>query len=144
MPRWRHAAALVIRIGLAGLFAYAGLIKLTAPGEFARDIANYHVLSDALSGWAAVLLPVCEVVIAGGLLLGSHVRGAALLSAVMLLAFAAAMAQAKLRGIDLECGCFGSEARVSWWKVALDLALAGLALWLAFDKPLVAAEGSDT
>jgi putative oxidoreductase len=126
-----HAAlALGARLALAGLFFYAGMSKLYAPAEFARDIANYHVLSDALSGWAAVLLPVCELVIALGLLLPSHARGAALLSAVLLFGFAAAMGQAKLRGIDLACGCFGGEARVSWTKVSLDIALAALAVWL--------------
>jgi hypothetical protein len=54
----------------------------------------------------------------------SHVGGAALLSGLMLASFAAAMAQAKLRGIDVECGCFGGASRVSWWKVGLNLALA--------------------
>jgi uncharacterized membrane protein YphA (DoxX/SURF4 family) len=118
------------RLALAALFAYAALSKLADPAAFARDIANYHLLSDALSGWAAVLFPVCELVIALGLLLPSHARGAALLAALMLVGFAFAMGQARLRGIDLACGCFGGEARVSWGKVLLDLGLAGLALWL--------------
>lgn len=141
--RLRAALALAARLGLAGLFLYAGLSKLAAPAELARDIANYHVVSDALAGWAAVLLPVSELVIAFGLLLPSHACGAALLSAVLLLGFAAAMGQAKLRGIDLACGCFGGEARVSWGKVALDLGLAGLAIWLvARASPPIASEGS--
>jgi uncharacterized membrane protein YphA (DoxX/SURF4 family) len=128
--RWQAGLSLVVRLGLATLFAYAALSKLADPSAFARDIANYHLLSDALSGWAAVLFPVCELVIALGLLLPSHARGAALLAALMLVGFAFAMGQAKLRGIDLVCGCFGGEARVSWGKVLLDLGLAGLALWL--------------
>ena len=52
----------------------------------------------------------------------------------MLVAFAAGMAQAKLRGIDLECGCFGADStqKVSWSKVALNVALAILAGWIAW------------
>jgi hypothetical protein len=52
----------------------------------------------------------------------------------MLALFAAGMAQAKLRGIDLECGCFGAGAatQVSWSKVALNLGLAILSIWIAW------------
>lgn len=142
-----HVLAWAARIGLAGLFAYAGASKLVAPAELARDIGNYHLLPAAAAGWAALLLPVLELVIAAGLLLASHVRGAAALSALLLLGFAGAMAQAKLRGIDLACGCFGGDSQVSWVKVAVDLALAGLALWLVVSssprasRPAIASEG---
>jgi putative oxidoreductase len=126
----RSALVWAGRIGLAGLFAYAGASKLGAGAELARDIANYHLVPESAAGWGALFLPLFELVLAAGLLLPSHARGAALLSALVLFAFAAAMAQAKLRGIDLACGCFGGESQVSWGKVAVDLALAGLALWL--------------
>ena len=45
-----------------------------------------------------------------------------------------AMAQAILRGIDLECGCFGRAVAdpVSWTKVAFDTGLAMLAGWVAW------------
>jgi hypothetical protein len=44
------------------------------------------------------------------------------------------MAQARLRGIDLDCGCFGTagDSPVSWNKVALDVGLAILSLWIAW------------
>jgi putative oxidoreductase len=126
----RDALALAGRIGLAGLFAYAGATKLGSAAELARDIANYRLLPEAVAAWAALFLPLFELVLAVGLLLPGHVRGAAALCALLLAAFAAAMAQAKLRGIDLACGCFGGNSQVSWGKVAVDLALAGLAVWL--------------
>ena len=78
-----------------------------------------------------------ELVAGLALLVPAYTRGAALLCASLLGTFAIAMAQSKLRGIDLECGCFGaaSEARVSWTKVTLDLALAMLAVWLVRPLP---------
>jgi hypothetical protein len=46
----------------------------------------------------------------------------------MLVVFGVAMAQARWRGIDLSCGCFGAvlEAKVSWLTVARTLGLAAL------------------
>ena len=84
----------------------------------------------------ALAMPVLEVVTAAGLLWPAYAQGAAALCALMLLTFAVAMAQTKLRGINLDCGCFGAgaEAQVSWGKVTLDAGLAMLALWLV--RPL--------
>jgi len=130
--RARAALGLAVRVGLAGLLAYAGISKLLDPSGFAEDIQNYRVLPDAWAGLLALGLPALELVVAVGLLSRGHARGGALLSGVLLLTFAAAMAQAKLRGIDLECGCFGGHSRVSWLKVSVNTALAGLALWVAW------------
>jgi hypothetical protein len=122
------AASWALRVGLAALLAFAGAGKLLDPAAFAEDIQNYRALPDAWAGALALGLPVLELVIAAGLLLPSHAAGASLLSGLLLLGFAVAMAQAKVRGIDLECGCFGGQSRVSWWKVLLNVGLAGLAL----------------
>ena len=138
----RDALAWAGRIGLAGLFAYAGVTKLGSAAELARDIANYRLVPEVVAAWAALFLPLFELVLAAGLLLPGHVRGAAALCALLLTAFAAAMAQAKLRGIDLACGCFGGDSQVSWGKVAVDLALAVLAVWLvAVSVPRVPRSG---
>jgi len=127
-----RALRLVARFGLAGLFLYAGAVKLADPAGFIGDLDHYRLLPESLSPLAALALPVFEVVAGLALALPGYVRGGALLSAAMLLAFAVAMTQAKLRGINLACGCFGagSDLQVSWAKVTLDLLLAMLAVWL--------------
>lgn len=121
----------LVRLGLAGLFLWTGFEKLRDPAAFAEAIANYRVLPDGLAGLVALGLPVLEVVVGLALLWPSHAQGAAVLSAAMLAVFAGAMAQSKLRGIDLECGCFGAaqSSQVSWLKVAMNLALAILSVW---------------
>ena len=127
----------LVRLGLCGLFLYAGISKLGDPAAFAQDVSHYRVLPDALAPLVAVALPVLEVVTAIALLLPGYVRGGAALSALMLFGFALGMAQAKLRGIDLECGCFGTDsgAKVSWGKVALNGGLAILSLWIMRFSP---------
>lgn len=127
----RDALHWVARLGLAGLFLWTGWQKLVEPGAFAASIANYRVLPEALVGAAAVGLPVLELVVGIALLVPAYARGAAVIVASLLGLFAVAMAQSKLRGIDLDCGCFGAgnESQVSWLKVTVNLSLAMLAVW---------------
>jgi uncharacterized membrane protein YphA (DoxX/SURF4 family) len=125
---------LLARVVLAGVFLVAAASKLADPSALAESIANYRVLPEAAVGAVALLVPAAEVVIGAALLAGPYVQGAGVLGALMLLVFAGAMAQAKVRGIDLDCGCFGaaSDAQVSWPKVAMNVVGACAALWVAF------------
>ena len=140
--RGRIAWLWVLRVLLAAVFAYAAVPKLLDPGEFALAIQNYKVLPDELAGYAALFVPVLELVIALGLLLPSYQRGAACLATLLLVVFSAAMAQARVRGIDLSCGCFGAvlDAKVSWLTVARTLTLALLSGVVLFAGPPRAAE----
>lgn len=141
----------LIRVALAALFLWTGAQKVLEPGVFAASIANYRVLPEVLVGFAAIGLPVLEIVAGLALLAPAYAQGAAVIVASMLGVFAAAMAQSKLRGIDLDCGCFGAavESQVSWLKVTVNLCLAMLALWtsrvrlsLPSSKPPAAASSS--
>jgi hypothetical protein len=130
-PRARVALWLV-RIALAGVFVFAAVPKLLEPAEFATAIHNYRLVPEAVVGHLALFIPVFELVIALGLLLPSYAQGAALLATVMLGAFTVALAQARIRGIDLSCACFGAafDAKVSWFTVARTLGLGALAAWI--------------
>jgi putative oxidoreductase len=116
------------------MFLYAGVLKLLEPVAFAQDISNYRLLPEAIVPALAIGLPVLEIVAGLALLTPGYVRGGAVLSALMLALFALAMAQAKLRGIDVACGCFGagSASQVSLGKVALNFGLAILSIWIAW------------
>lgn len=122
------------RLVLSVMFAWAAIGKLEDPQGFANDISNYRMVEEPLLGWMAVGLPTFELVIAGALLLAPLYRGGALMTTIMLWVFAAAMIQAKARGIDLDCGCFGSEAPVSVGlpTIIRNVLLGGWALWIAF------------
>ena len=130
---------------LAGVFAFAAVPKLIDPGSFANDLLNYRVLPESLVGIAALFMPALELVIAGALLWPRYQRGAALLSTLLLLSFAGAMAQARVRGIDLSCGCFGAafESKVSWLTVTRSLVLAGMSAVPLFWSTLSAAAHAD-
>ncbi len=108
MPIRNRVLSLVLRLGLAFVFAYAGFEKWRAAGEFVEQIANYQFLPD-LAPWVALLLPPVEIAASiAVLLLGVRWRQAgAQLMLVMLFVFTLAMARAWSLGINIECGCFG-------------------------------------
>lgn len=132
-----YGAALIVAI----VFVFAAVPKLLEPGSFAADILNYRVLPEPLVGHAALFVPAFELSVALGLLWPRYQRGAALLAALMLVVFAGAMAQARVRGIDLSCGCFGAafESKVSWWTVTRSSLLALIAAIPLLWPPLSAA-----
>jgi putative oxidoreductase len=122
------------RGAIAAVFLAAALPKLIDPNAFAADIQNYRVLPEVWIGYAALFVPVFELVLGLGLLWPRYQRGAGVLATLLLVSFSAAMAQARMRGIDLSCGCFGAafEAKVSWLTVARSAGLSVLAAipWL--------------
>ncbi|MHB0996002.1 MAG: DoxX family protein [Elusimicrobiales bacterium] len=127
-------AGLLARLAVAGVFIYAGLLKLLAPAEeFAYAIETYKVTGPALSLWTAYVLPWLELY--SGLLLaaGIFTRFNALFCGALLLFFEALLGQAWLRGLPVtSCGCFGSGGSNSLpVEFAQNLVFLALA-WAAF------------
>ena len=122
------------RLLLASVFLYAGVMKVRNPGAFHEDVLNFQWIDDPLAAWAALALPVLELLCAVAILLPAWSKGAASLLASLLLLFMVALIRAWSLGIDLHCGCFGaSDVSVDYpWKLAqnalLLLAAASLAV----------------
>ena len=128
----RNRTVLVVfRIVLGGLFIYAGVVKALEPLDFAQNIRNYRLVGQALSFAAALVLPWLEILAGAFLIAGIWKRGAALVISGLLVFFIVLTAVTMVRGLDVECGCFGPVERKAGWSVILeDLAMlyAGLAL----------------
>lgn len=131
------AVLLLFRLVLGGLFVYAGAVKVLEPLDFAQNIRNYQLVGQALSFVTAIVLPWLEILAGLALILGVWTRGAALVVTGLLVLFIVLTAVTLVRGLDVDCGCFGSLSRKSGWSVILEdlgmLAL-GLALLLAPKK----------
>ncbi|MCZ7645070.1 MAG: DoxX family membrane protein [Planctomycetota bacterium] len=106
----RPLPRVILCLALGGVLAYAGLSKLGDPHAFARQIAQYRLLPAQASQALAVTLPWLELVCGLALALGLWVRPAALVSAALMAVFAAAVVSALARGLDISCGCFGTES----------------------------------
>jgi hypothetical protein len=127
--------ASVLALALAALWTASGVHKLRHPGDFAGAVAAYALLPQRAVGFAARALPLIEIAVATGFLLRASREAAALLSALLLGAYAVAIAINLQRGRrELDCGCFGFGRRSTisstlLWRNA-GLVLASLAAGL--------------
>jgi len=128
---------LVLRVGIAGLFLYAGAIKAWDTQQFAQDVRNFQLTSWDVSVLTATYLPWLEIVAGVGLLLKRLYLGALAALAGMTTVFIAAIASAWHRGLDISCGCFGREDNATNFPlhIAGNLALLiGLAILFAVER----------
>jgi uncharacterized membrane protein YphA (DoxX/SURF4 family) len=133
-------ARLVFRLLAGGAFTIAGLLKMADPAKFASNIANYRLLQDFLINSVAIILPGIEVAAGLLVLLGFFLRPAALVITSMTVLFSFVILSALARGLNIECGCFGTVTgrHVGLLNLAIDLALLACAapLVLPFRRPV--------
>ena len=132
MRHWLSRPATVrtcqILIGL--LFAVAALAKLGDLHAFAQQVHNFRLVPGVLENFVAMTLPWVELVAALALLSGFRARSAGVVVALLMTVFSLGVLLAMVRGLDIECGCFGTgdATRVGVAKVLQNAALLGLAL----------------
>jgi putative oxidoreductase len=127
---------------LAGIFIYAGALKALDPVQFASDIDNYKILPWPVSVALAFYLPWLEIFCALGLIFRFLYRGALSILSASIVVFTLATIAAKVRGLDITCGCFG-HASQNWsfpahltTNLAILAALLALGFWNRLSKPL--------
>ena len=128
----------ILDLVLAGLFIFAGLSKifdldhvmahlqqlqfasaladlrnlsLASPAEFANGIDNFKLLPWPVSVALAFYLPWLEIFCALGLVFRFLYRGALTLLIMLMMVFTLAITAAKVRGLDITCGCFGHASQ---------------------------------
>ncbi|MFI8461726.1 MauE/DoxX family redox-associated membrane protein [Kitasatospora sp. NPDC085464] len=138
VPAWSEWVGLVVRLGLAVVWGWAGLAKIADPAEAAQAVRAYEILPEGLVKPIGYGLPFLELALAFLLVIGLGVRLVAGVSALLLLVFIAGIASAWARGISIDCGCFGGgghvdESQTAYLQEILRdtgfLLLAGWLLW---------------
>lgn len=123
-----------LRLGLAGVYLFAAVPKILEPWDFARSIWNFRILPLTMIPPIALWLPVLEALAACAILTGILYRGGLVCIIGLSLAFAAGIASAMVRGLDIDCGCFGkaasSSANLEHLLFNAALAAAGIILLL--------------
>lgn len=100
---------LIARLLLAVAFILAALPKIQDPVAFAASVDGFRVVSGPLTVWVALFLPWLELVIGLGLLAPQLRLGSGFIIATLLIAFMGLHLSAWVRGLDINCGCFGPE-----------------------------------
>ncbi len=96
---------------VGGIFLYAGAVKAADVVSFAGEVANYQILPYALNYLVAATLPYIEIVAGTLLVLNRRVRASALVIGGLNLVFIVVLVSALARGLDIDCGCFGSDGQ---------------------------------
>ena len=103
----------VQHLRFANAFADLRNLSLANPAEFANDIDNYKILPWSVSVALAFYLPWLEILCALGLVFRFFYRGALSILTLLIVVFTLATIAAKVRGLDITCGCFG-HASQNW------------------------------
>ncbi len=119
----------------AVLLLWAGLAKVSDHQGAILAVDAYDALPAGVVEPVATLLPWLEIATGVLLVLGLFTRAAGLATAGLAALFIVAMGQAKARGLQIDCGCFGGGGRgggVTWLDIARDapILLAGLYLFI--------------
>ena len=110
----------MIRFLLGLIFVYASYDKILDPEKFARDISNYHVVPFGLENTVAIILPWLELIIGLGIIIGVCINASVFISGGLLIIFIILIAQAILRGFNIDCGCGLKEGEVVGWSKIIE------------------------
>ncbi|HXV13984.1 MAG TPA: MauE/DoxX family redox-associated membrane protein [Candidatus Krumholzibacteria bacterium] len=116
---------LVLRLFLGGMFLYAAWDKVLQPAGFAMSVRGYKIIPFALSNLFALGVSWTELIAGLMLILGIFTRKAAGAIAILLVMFIVAISMVIVRGMTVDCGCFGSEggSSTSWLLIVRNIAL---------------------
>ena len=107
----RGWAGLLARLVVGGVWVVAGVLKLPDPAENVRAVRAYQLLPESRRAARSVMPCRCWRSWSGVCLLARPAHPvAAVLSALMLVAFVVGISSAWARGLQIECGCFGGGA----------------------------------
>ncbi len=128
----------LVRLVLAGIFLAAGGLKAVDPQSSVAAVRAYALLPARLEtvvGWG---LPFLEIALGLLLAAGAFTRVAGAASAALVLVFIAAVVSAAVRGLSIDCGCFGGGGTVAagqtdyGGEIVRDSLLLLMALWLVW------------
>jgi uncharacterized membrane protein YphA (DoxX/SURF4 family) len=102
-----------LRLGAAGVWIAAGAAKIPQIETFHVLVERYAILPSVLAGPFAYVLPFLEIGIGLYFVVGLFVRGTALVGTALFALFLTAQMSAWLRGISLDCGCFGATLQTT-------------------------------
>ena len=124
---------LALRVLLGAVFVYAAWAKLRQPWElFAMSIDAYKVLPY----WAVVAvartLPWAEMLLGLALMAGLWLRITAGAASLLLAVFFVLMVRTYLKGLQIDCGCFGLGDPISPRTLARDGSLLAGYLFLTW------------
>jgi len=127
---------LVARLVLGVVLIVAGSLKVTSPAVSARAVRAFQILPYDFAGYVGYAMPVVEIMVGLLLVAGLYTRLSALVGGLLMVAFLVGISSAWIRGLTIDCGCFGGGGTVGASQtqyltdILRDAALAACGAWL--------------
>jgi uncharacterized membrane protein YphA (DoxX/SURF4 family) len=127
---------LLARLILGVVLIVAGALKVTSPAVSARAVNAFQILPYDVARYVGYALPVVEIVVGVLLVTGLFTRLSAAVGGLLMLAFLVGIISAWMRGLSIDCGCFGGGGSIDASQtryladVLRDTGLAACAAWL--------------
>jgi len=122
------------RIILGLVFIFAGAEKISDPEQFAVAISNYRIFPVLTLNIISITLPWLEVFAGILLLFGISIKENSAIVGSLMIFFTVFVFAALLRGLDIDCGCFGTSdgQKVGLLKILENIGLIILSFHLYF------------
>ena len=139
---WKNWVSLAARLTLGITLIVAGALKLPNLDGSVHSTNAYEILPYELVKLVGYGMPFAEVILGILLVLGLFTRLSGFLGAGMMLAFIIAIASVWIRGISIDCGCFGNGGPIDKsvaiakypWEILRDIGLMACGVWLVVIK----------
>lgn len=128
---------LIARFFIGILFLYASIDKIKHPSEFAEIVANYQLLPYGIVNLFSLILPWVELICGIALIIGFRIKSCAFILSCLTFIFIIALGINIIRGVDINCGCFSTEAKNNHSMISLlirDILIFGLIIFLIKEK----------
>jgi len=121
-----------LRIFLGFIFIFAAVTKVADPEGFSQSIYNYKLMPDFIINFLAIAFPWIELVAGILLVFGISVKENSAIISGLLVVFIIAIGISLARGLDIDCGCFGTidGSKVGLLKILENIGLLLLSLIL--------------
>ncbi len=91
------------------IFIYAAIEKIADPAGFGDSIANYKLVPRFAIHFFAIAVPWVELIVGILLIFNFYVKENAVIFSTLIAAFTIMIFISVLRGLDIDCGCFGTS-----------------------------------
>jgi hypothetical protein len=111
IPKSAYAGVSVgMQLALGAIFVWSGWAKAQAPFDFLGDIYSYQIAGAKMGVLIAMIIPFLELLVGVCLLLRIAVSGSLIVAVLLCSIFSLAQASVLLRGLSIDCGCFGNAS----------------------------------
>ena len=133
---WRLVVGRALAVLAGAVFVYAGVLKVLDPLQFANDLSNYRIIPWPVGVRLAFYLPWLEILCGLALIFHRVFAGALTITGTLMLTFIGATIWARIQGIDVACGCFGTASSnlTLTWHLVLNSSILAVLIFLWFTR----------